>query len=651
MTDIRLRVWSPDLLTDHGLLDQPYGIEWARERLDVGGGGFVIPHDAPALIANPAMLEPNSLVVVEDDDEPGWEGFAWIIRRRMRVRGDVWDPITVTGPGAVELLRQAIVFPSRGINGPPQDTRAFGWYAWDYLLDDDWTDEFDSLGSYVNPTDPQLQGDPGEAAVNERQAIVIDAEPGFDYSGSSLGGTWNITWRGQTTAGISAEATAAAVRTALVALSNIDDVTVTGSGTSGDPYEVEFDGPTLEGKSWDLMGLIHNDLRHNHATTGVTRLQSGSPGVEGEELVENWPDDDSEWFGGFGQTNHWRRILDVEAAGANAGPAMVYVVSLGKVDVWWDGDHLGQADKLDVLQVRVDLFTTQHTLAFRANGPTMVTVQRIDADDNPTGTVYRTFTEAVFGGTGAPDPWYLYDAAGEPPGVTPGFILGRLFDEGQARGVLPPLSRDFNNDDDSMGRGWSELVEMGFQVGNDSVLSVAERLRDVGVDLDLTPGLVVRAFDGIRVDRGSTPDGGVSTVTVGLDQARELTKETEDESLRALLIRTEDEWIELHEAGDRREGFLSLGTVSSRRSAQMIGRRHLADLENPRQVVPWITSASQDVAQPTDAYGVGDVIVGPRLAGGITGAWSVGDVIVDTIAARVTETGDVDWVHEAEDGP
>lgn len=74
-------------------------------------------------------------------------------------------------------------------------------------------------------------------ATNEQQTITVDA----------TGGTYTITWSGQTTTAISATATAATVKAALEGLSNIavGDVTVTGGpGDAGGttPYTVTFTG-------------------------------------------------------------------------------------------------------------------------------------------------------------------------------------------------------------------------------------------------------------------------------------------------------------------------------------------------------------------------------------------------------------------------
>lgn len=72
------------------------------------------------------------------------------------------------------------------------------------------------------------------ADVDEVQTVTI--------TGGPTGGTFTLTYAGQTTAAIAYNAAASAVQSALVALSNIavGDVTVTGS--AGGPYTVAFGG-------------------------------------------------------------------------------------------------------------------------------------------------------------------------------------------------------------------------------------------------------------------------------------------------------------------------------------------------------------------------------------------------------------------------
>lgn len=70
--------------------------------------------------------------------------------------------------------------------------------------------------------------------VSEVQTVTITGDP--------TGGTFTLTYSGQTTAGIAFNANAAAVQAALVALSNLapGDVTVTGGPGPGTPYVVTF---------------------------------------------------------------------------------------------------------------------------------------------------------------------------------------------------------------------------------------------------------------------------------------------------------------------------------------------------------------------------------------------------------------------------
>lgn len=86
---------------------------------------------------------------------------------------------------------------------------------------------------YIRDTDNVLLGSGGSnVGTNEVQTLTVDA----------TGGTFALTFDGQTTAAIPEAATAAAVQAALEALSNIapGDVTVTGS--AGGPYTITFKG-------------------------------------------------------------------------------------------------------------------------------------------------------------------------------------------------------------------------------------------------------------------------------------------------------------------------------------------------------------------------------------------------------------------------
>lgn len=76
------------------------------------------------------------------------------------------------------------------------------------------------------------------SAVNEVQVVTI--------TGAPTGGTFTLTYAGQTTAAIPYNAAAAAVQTALEALSNIAPGDVTVTGAAGGPYTITFTG-TLAG--------------------------------------------------------------------------------------------------------------------------------------------------------------------------------------------------------------------------------------------------------------------------------------------------------------------------------------------------------------------------------------------------------------------
>jgi uncharacterized cupin superfamily protein len=69
--------------------------------------------------------------------------------------------------------------------------------------------------------------------TNEKQLVTLTG---------ATGGTFTLTWNGQTTDPIAYTASAATVQTELEALSNIDSGDVTVTGSNGGPYTVEFTG-------------------------------------------------------------------------------------------------------------------------------------------------------------------------------------------------------------------------------------------------------------------------------------------------------------------------------------------------------------------------------------------------------------------------
>ncbi|MCA1220261.1 hypothetical protein [Streptomyces sp. 8L] len=84
-------------------------------------------------------------------------------------------------------------------------------------------------------TESGLYG-PWSGPTSEVQTVTV--------TGSPTGGTYTLTFSGQTTAGIAYNATAAQVKTALEALSNVNsgDVNVTGGPHPGTPVVVTFAG-------------------------------------------------------------------------------------------------------------------------------------------------------------------------------------------------------------------------------------------------------------------------------------------------------------------------------------------------------------------------------------------------------------------------
>ena len=96
-----------------------------------------------------------------------------------------------------------------------------------------------------------------------------------EASNNTTAGTFTLTFSGQTTAAIAFDASAANIESALEALSNIVDVTVTGSGTSGDPRVVTFVDPG----SQNVVEMTADDTNMTGGTLTIMTTVEGGTGT------------------------------------------------------------------------------------------------------------------------------------------------------------------------------------------------------------------------------------------------------------------------------------------------------------------------------------------------------------------------------------
>ena len=122
---------------------------------------------------------------------------------------------------------------------------------------------------------------PGVTTVKEVTTVDI---------GAASGGTFTLTVDAQTTSNIVFDAAASVIKTAVEALSTVTTVTVTGVGTSGDPWIITFDVPTgVLAVSGDGSNLTASDtLTVTETTAGVDAVKEVTTIDIGGALGGTW---------------------------------------------------------------------------------------------------------------------------------------------------------------------------------------------------------------------------------------------------------------------------------------------------------------------------------------------------------------------------
>lgn len=129
------------------------------------------------------------------------------------------------------------------------------------------------------PTVTTTPGSGSGSAVNEQQTVTLTGVP--------TGGTFTLTFDGQTTSAIAYNASAATVDAALEALSNIGagDITVTGS--SGGPWTVEF-GNAMAATNQPQMTADGSNLTGGSGQTISVSEVTASAGPNHWDTAGNW---------------------------------------------------------------------------------------------------------------------------------------------------------------------------------------------------------------------------------------------------------------------------------------------------------------------------------------------------------------------------
>lgn len=123
-------------------------------------------------------------------------------------------------------------------------------------------------GTHIGLVTSTKLGGPYNGITEETQTVTV--------TGAPTGGTFTLTFSGQTTAAIAYNATAAAVQAALQALSNIGAGNVTVSGNAGGPYTVVFAGALA---NTDVAQLTATASLTGGTTPGVTVATSTAGGA------------------------------------------------------------------------------------------------------------------------------------------------------------------------------------------------------------------------------------------------------------------------------------------------------------------------------------------------------------------------------------
>jgi len=397
------------------------------------------------------------------------------------------------------------------------------------------------------------------------------------------------------------------------------------------------------------------------------QLKNGNPGsVLG--FPRGWPDPQAVYLSprqvtGAGTTGDpyrhpegvWWARREIPALVDGFGRCRIYAAMDSVGQIWWDGQKVIDTEDgtnfLDGLTADIDIGPGAHNVTARvvnraplnagADNVTflLLVIVQLDAEGEPAGILYRTFNSSGL------STWQAFDYPDPDPGLNAGIVMNLFRSESDARGT-DTVTVDFDDtvaangdqasETDTAGDVWTKvLTSWGWQVGTTDYLRVLQELSEMcSVDWWVSPTAVLSLWqNGRGVDRGGTPDVGVSTFAlqagVNLATYQVIGRDVAGNVIR---VRTASSTFEVVDApsvatSGRRESGLDVGQTDDPDEIGSAVDEHLAREAAPPDVAVAGVPRTDTVAWGT-TFHVGDVIVAPD-ADGVAADWRIVEVVLD----------------------
>lgn len=271
-----------------------------------------------------------------------------------------------------------------------------------------------------------------------------------------------------------------------------------------------LDGRQQSPRWFGPMSFDFPPVSRPEPTTGGALTRAGWPDPRAERII-------------FDERAVYRRLLTGNPD--LAGPARMWftTASWTEARVWFDGAELSELStpvgETGIRTVDIPYDGEDHVIFIDARGtpPAGATnsfgwtwAQLVEDGSGELeaigGRIFTTFNSTTYSGPTAPtlpywQAWEDY-ADGGYPGVTVGFVAGVALTEAQARGLLPGVTWDFDDDDDSDSAAWTEFFARAFRM--QKLGPLLDSLAPFRCEPEMTPVGVLKLHQQRGTDRTAT---------------------------------------------------------------------------------------------------------------------------------------------------